>query len=212
MAHRPRGGLYALVQPSPALAAIVGARPLPRFEVTRRIWRYIKKHRLQDPHNGRIIRPDGALKRALGGLRRVDMMDMTRLLSGQVKAHVPARRGAAARRDPPAGRGHARGPAIQLRRHGRGWIVVYDLRAVSAFSSAIAQNVAHTFGSRPHATIVWSPQHDGHLVISTEGAERVRLAPKQFPSERSAREKALATARTVFRLRGNLAPHVVVYR
>ena len=104
MANRPRGGLYALVQPSPALAAIVGARPLPRFEVTRRIWRYIKKHRLQDPHNGRIIRPDGALKRALGGLRRVDMMEMTRLLSGQVKAHAPARRAPAARRGPAARR------------------------------------------------------------------------------------------------------------
>lgn len=71
--------------PSPELAAIVGAQPLPRTEVTKRIWDYIKARNLQNPANKRNVLCDGPLK-AVMGKDEVTMFEMTRLVGQHLKA------------------------------------------------------------------------------------------------------------------------------
>lgn len=66
---------------SPALAKIVGNNPLPRTEVTKKLWEYIKKHNLQDPQNKRNIRADDNLREIFGGKDFVSMFEMTKLVS-----------------------------------------------------------------------------------------------------------------------------------
>jgi chromatin remodeling complex protein RSC6 len=73
------------VQPDEALAAIVGSTPLPRGEMTKKIWDYIKKHGLQDATNKRNINADAALKLVFNGKSQVTMFEMTKLVSGHVK-------------------------------------------------------------------------------------------------------------------------------
>jgi chromatin remodeling complex protein RSC6 len=71
--------------PSPELAAIVGAQPLPRTEVTKRIWDYIKARNLQNPANKRNVLCDAALK-AVMGKDEVTMFEMTKLVGQHLKA------------------------------------------------------------------------------------------------------------------------------
>jgi len=71
--------------PSPALAEVVGAKPLPRTEVTKKVWEYIKKHNLQNPENKRNIDADDKLKVVFGGKKQVSMFEMTKLISGHLK-------------------------------------------------------------------------------------------------------------------------------
>jgi chromatin remodeling complex protein RSC6 len=71
--------------PSPALAEVVGSKPLPRTEATSALWRYIKKHDLQDPKNKRMIKADAALKAVFGGKSTVNMFEMTKLVSKHLK-------------------------------------------------------------------------------------------------------------------------------
>ena len=71
--------------PSPVLAAVVGAAALPRTEVTKKVWDYIKKHELQDPENRRMINGDDKLKAVFGGKKQVSMFEMTKLISGHLK-------------------------------------------------------------------------------------------------------------------------------
>ncbi|MEE9219422.1 MAG: SWIB/MDM2 domain-containing protein [Acidobacteriota bacterium] len=71
--------------PSAALAAVIGARALPRTQVTKKIWKYIKKRRLQDPRNRRMINADPKLKVVFGGRRQVDMFQMTKLIARHLK-------------------------------------------------------------------------------------------------------------------------------
>jgi chromatin remodeling complex protein RSC6 len=66
---------------SPELAAVVGAGPMPRSEVVKALWVYIKKHDLQDPKNKRDILGDESLKKVFGGKERVNMFEMTKLVS-----------------------------------------------------------------------------------------------------------------------------------
>jgi chromatin remodeling complex protein RSC6 len=73
------------VQPDEALAAIVGSKPLPRTELTKKIWDYIKKNKLQDEKNRRNINADDALKVVFGGKKQVSMFEMTKLVSDHVK-------------------------------------------------------------------------------------------------------------------------------
>ncbi len=73
----------APVRISDALAKIVGAGPMPRTEITSKIWAYIKKHGLQDPKQKRIIRPD-ALLSAVIGKDPVDMFQMTKLVNEHI--------------------------------------------------------------------------------------------------------------------------------
>jgi upstream activation factor subunit UAF30 len=72
------------MQPSAELAEIVGSTPLPRTEVTKKLWDYIKKHNLQDPANKRNINADAKLKAVFAGKATVTMFEMTKL----VNAHL----------------------------------------------------------------------------------------------------------------------------
>jgi chromatin remodeling complex protein RSC6 len=74
------------VQPDELLAAVVGSKPLPRGEMTKKLWDYIKKHKLQDTKNKRNINADEALKKVFNGKKQVSMFEMTKLVSGHVKA------------------------------------------------------------------------------------------------------------------------------
>ena len=73
------------VQPSAALALIVGSKPLPRTQVVKKLWVYIKKHKLQDKKNRRNINADANLKPVFGGKKTVDMFQMIKLVSKHLK-------------------------------------------------------------------------------------------------------------------------------
>lgn len=79
-----RGGIAQPVQPDAELAAIVGKDPLPRSELTKKVWDYIKKHDLQDAKDRRQINPDDKMKKVLGP-NPVSMFEMTRLVNQHVK-------------------------------------------------------------------------------------------------------------------------------
>ena len=66
---------------SSELAAVVGKGPIPRSEVVKKLWEYIKKNKLQDPTNKRNINADGPLKTVFGGKSVVNMFEMTKLVS-----------------------------------------------------------------------------------------------------------------------------------
>lgn len=72
------------VTPDKALAAIVGSKPLPRTELTKALWVYIKKNNLQDPDKKTVIIADAALKAVFDGKKSVTMFEMTKLVSGHV--------------------------------------------------------------------------------------------------------------------------------
>ncbi len=69
---------------SPELAKVVGAGPMPRSEVVKQLWVYIKANNLQDPNNKRNINADEALKAVFGGKVTVDMFEMTKLVSAHL--------------------------------------------------------------------------------------------------------------------------------
>ena len=72
------------VTPDAALAAVVGSTPLPRTELTKKLWVYIKKNKLQDAKIRTQINADAALKVVFGGKAKVSMFEMTKLVSGHV--------------------------------------------------------------------------------------------------------------------------------
>jgi chromatin remodeling complex protein RSC6 len=84
--RKPNAALMKPVQPDEALSAIVGSKPIPRGELTKKLWDYIKKHKLQDQKNKRNINADEALKVVFNGKKQVSMFEMTKLVSGHVKA------------------------------------------------------------------------------------------------------------------------------
>jgi upstream activation factor subunit UAF30 len=71
--------------PSPQLAEVIGDKPMPRTEVTKKLWAYIKKNGLQDAKNRRNINADGKLKPVFGGKGTVSMFEMTKLVSKHLK-------------------------------------------------------------------------------------------------------------------------------
>lgn len=73
------------VQPDEALAAVVGSQPIPRTEVVKKLWVYIKKNKLQDAKNRRNINADEKLKKVFGGKGTVNMFEMTKLVSKHLK-------------------------------------------------------------------------------------------------------------------------------
>ena len=73
------------LQPSPQLAEVVGSKPIPRTEVVKKLWAYIKKNGLQDKKNKRNINADDKLKAVFGGKSQVSMFDMTKLVSNHLK-------------------------------------------------------------------------------------------------------------------------------
>jgi len=82
---RANAAFMAPVSPDSTLAAVVGDKPIPRTEVTKRLWAYIKKNGLQDKKNRRMINADAALKAVFGGKASVNMFEMTKLVSKHVK-------------------------------------------------------------------------------------------------------------------------------
>ncbi|WP_295904411.1 SWIB/MDM2 domain-containing protein [uncultured Bdellovibrio sp.] len=84
-ARKPNAAFMKALTPSAALAAVVGASPLPRTEVVKKLWAYIKKNGLQDAKNKRNINADAKLKEVFGGKTTVSMFDMTKLVSKHLK-------------------------------------------------------------------------------------------------------------------------------
>jgi chromatin remodeling complex protein RSC6 len=80
-ARKPNAAFMRPVTPSPALAEVVGNKPMPRTEITKKLWAYIKKNGLQDKKNKRQINADAALKPIFGGKASVSMFDMTKMVS-----------------------------------------------------------------------------------------------------------------------------------
>ena len=72
------------VQPDSALAAVVGSSPIPRTELTKKLWQYIKRNGLQDSKNRRNINADDKLRPVFGGRSQVTMFDMTKLVNKHV--------------------------------------------------------------------------------------------------------------------------------
>ena len=81
----PNAAFMKPLTPSDTLAAVVGNAPLPRTEVTKKVWDYIKKNKLQDEANKRNINADDKLKAVFGGKKQVSMFEMTKLISGHLK-------------------------------------------------------------------------------------------------------------------------------
>jgi chromatin remodeling complex protein RSC6 len=84
-ARKPNAAFMKAMTPSAVLAAVVGATPLPRTEVTKKVWDYIKKLNLQDAANRRMINADDKLKAVFGGKAQVSMFEMTKLISDHLK-------------------------------------------------------------------------------------------------------------------------------
>jgi chromatin remodeling complex protein RSC6 len=84
-ARKPNAAFMKPLTPSPELAEVVGAKPLPRTEATSALWRYIKKNNLQDAKNKRMIKADPALKAVFGGKSSVNMFEMTKLVSKHLR-------------------------------------------------------------------------------------------------------------------------------
>ncbi len=84
-ARKPNAAFMRPVTPSATLAPVVGAKPMPRTEVTKKLWAYIKKNGLQDKTNKRQINADANLKAVFGGKSSVNMFAMTKLVSKHLK-------------------------------------------------------------------------------------------------------------------------------
>jgi upstream activation factor subunit UAF30 len=78
-------GLMREVQPSNELSAVIGSKPLPRTEVTKKVWDYIKANGLQDQQNRRMINADAKLLPVFGGKKKVSMFVMTKLVNNHLK-------------------------------------------------------------------------------------------------------------------------------
>ena len=73
------------MQPDEALGAVIGNDPVPRTEVTKKIWDYIRTNKLQDPNDKRTIKADAKLKKVFNGKDSVSMFEMTKLVNGHLK-------------------------------------------------------------------------------------------------------------------------------
>ncbi len=83
--RKPNAAFMKPLTPSAMLAMVVGSAPLPRTEVTKKIWDYIKKNKLQDAVNRRLINADEKLRAVFGGKGKVSMFEMTKLVSNHLK-------------------------------------------------------------------------------------------------------------------------------
>jgi upstream activation factor subunit UAF30 len=83
--RKPNAAFMKAMTPSATLGAVVGTAPLPRTEVTKKIWDYIKKNKLQDAVNRRLINADEKLRAVFGGKSKVSMFEMTKLVSNHLK-------------------------------------------------------------------------------------------------------------------------------
>lgn len=83
--RKPNPAFMKPMQPDEQLSKVVGSEPKPRTEVTKKIWDYIKKNKLQDPQNKRMIVADENLKPVFNGKSKVSMFEMTKLVNGHLK-------------------------------------------------------------------------------------------------------------------------------
>jgi len=83
--RKPSAAFMKPMTPSAALSAVIGGNAMPRTEVTKKIWAYIKRHSLQDKKNKRNINADDKLKPVFGGKSQVSMFEMTKLVSKHLK-------------------------------------------------------------------------------------------------------------------------------
>ena len=83
--RKPNAAFMKPMSPSSTLAAVVGSSPMPRTEVTSKLWAYIKKNNLQDKTNRRMINADDKLREVFGGKKQVSMFEMTKLVSKHLK-------------------------------------------------------------------------------------------------------------------------------
>jgi len=83
--RKPNAAFMKPMTPSAALGAVIGASAQPRTEVTKKIWVYIKKNKLQDSKNRRMINADEKLKDVFGGKKQVSMFEMTKLVNKHLK-------------------------------------------------------------------------------------------------------------------------------
>ncbi|HEX8281662.1 MAG TPA: SWIB/MDM2 domain-containing protein [Chthoniobacterales bacterium] len=84
--RKPNAAFMRPVQPDEKLSEIVGAKPLPRSELTKKLWDYIKKNGLQDKKKRTQINADDSLKPVFNGKSQVSMFEMTKLVNGHIKA------------------------------------------------------------------------------------------------------------------------------
>jgi chromatin remodeling complex protein RSC6 len=84
-ARKPNAAFMAPLQPSAALGEVVGTKPIPRTEIIKKIWDYIKKNGLQDKKNRRMINGDAKLKTVFGGKAQVSMFELAKIVSKHVK-------------------------------------------------------------------------------------------------------------------------------
>jgi chromatin remodeling complex protein RSC6 len=83
--RKPNAAFMRPVQPDEKLSAIVGSKPLPRTELTKKLWKYIKKNGCQDKKKRTMINADDALRAVFNGKRQVSMFEMTKLVSKHTK-------------------------------------------------------------------------------------------------------------------------------
>ena len=83
--RKPNAAFMKPMNPSASLSAVIGGNAMPRTEVTKKIWAYIKRNNLQDKKNSRMINADDKLKPVFGGKRQVSMFEMTKLVNKHLK-------------------------------------------------------------------------------------------------------------------------------
>ncbi len=83
--RKPNAAFMKPMTPTAALAAVIGGSPMPRTEVTKKLWAYIKRNGLQDSKNRRNINADDKLQDVFGGKKQVSMFEMTKLVSRHLK-------------------------------------------------------------------------------------------------------------------------------
>jgi chromatin remodeling complex protein RSC6 len=83
--RKPSAAFMKPMTPDSLLADVVGSKAMPRTQVTKKLWEYIKRHRLQDSKNRRMINADDKLKKVFGGKKQVSMFEMTKLVSKHMK-------------------------------------------------------------------------------------------------------------------------------
>ncbi|SKC84001.1 SWIB/MDM2 domain-containing protein [Ohtaekwangia koreensis] len=84
-ARKPNAAFMAPLTPSPALAEVIGTKPVPRTEIIKKIWDYIKKNKLQDAKNRRMINADAKLKTVFAGKGQISMFELAKVINKHVK-------------------------------------------------------------------------------------------------------------------------------
>lgn len=84
-ARKPNAAFMAPLTPSDALAAVIGSKPIPRTEIIKKIWDYIKKNKLQDNKNRRMINADDKLKTVFAGKGQISMFELAKVVNKHVK-------------------------------------------------------------------------------------------------------------------------------